>query len=146
MPHAGAASTPEVKERFVREARAAAALDHPNLVPLYEAGDVGSVQYLASAYCEGPTLARWLKEQKEPVAPRLAARLIHDMADAVQHAHERGVLHRDLKPSNVLMQRRPSSQASAEVPAKDCIGRLRVRPQDHRFRPGPDDGPALTRR
>ena len=125
LPHAGAASTPEVKERFVREARAAAAIDHPNLVPLYEAGDVGSVQYLASAYCEGPTLARWLKEQNGPVAPRVAGRLIRDMADAVQHAHERGVLHRDLKPSNVLMQRRPPTQVGPEDPTRDsseCSG------------------------
>ena len=108
-----------MRERFVREARAAAALDHPNLVPLYEAGEVGTVQYLASAYCEGPTLARWLKEHKDPVSPRLAARVAADMADAVQHAHDRGVLHRDLKPSNILMQRRPPAQGGSGTPAED---------------------------
>ena len=124
LPRADAAQTPEVRERFVREARAAAALDHPNLVPLYEAGEVGKVQYLASAYCEGPTLARWLKEHKDPVSPRLAARLVGDMADAVQHAHDRGVLHRDLKPSNILMQRGPSAQGSSGTPARGLHGRL----------------------
>ena len=86
----------------MREAKAAAALDHPNLA-LYEAGEVNSVCYLVSAYCDGPTLAAWLRDRDEPVPPWLAARLVADLADAVQHAHERGVLHRDLKPSNILM-------------------------------------------
>ena len=62
--------------------------------------------YIASAYCEGPTLAAWLRERGGPVPPRLAAAiLVADLADAIQHAHERGVLHRDLKPSNILLHR-----------------------------------------
>jgi eukaryotic-like serine/threonine-protein kinase len=96
--------TPGVRRRFLREAEAAARLDHPNLVPIYEAGQVGPICYIASAYCEGPTLAGWLKRHPGPVPPPLAARLVADLAGAVQHAHGRGILHRDLKPSNILLQ------------------------------------------
>ncbi|MGP0068587.1 MAG: WD40 repeat domain-containing serine/threonine-protein kinase [Isosphaeraceae bacterium] len=96
---------PESRKRFVREARAVANLDHPNIVPLYETGEVGPVCYLASAYCEGPTLAAYLRDRRDPVPPRLAAQILAPLADAMEHAHERGVLHRDLKPSNVLLHR-----------------------------------------
>ena len=102
VPRAGALLDSEARRRFVREARAAAALDHPNVVPLYEAGEVGPVCYLASAYCEGPSLAAWLRDRHDPIPPRLAAQVLAPLADAMRHAHERGVLHRDLKPSNVL--------------------------------------------
>jgi serine/threonine protein kinase len=98
-----ALATAELRERFQREARAAAALDHPNVVPVYEAGEVGPVCYIASAYCPGPTLAAWLKGRAEPVPFWLAAELAATLADAVQHAHDHGVLHRDLKPANVLL-------------------------------------------
>lgn len=94
------------RERFLREARAVAGLDHPNIAPLYEAGEVHGVCFMASAYCEGPDLAAWLREQGGPIDPRTAARIVADLADAIAHAHTRGVLHRDLKPSNVLLQRR----------------------------------------
>jgi WD40 repeat protein/serine/threonine protein kinase len=94
-----------VRRRFVREARAAAVLDHPNLVPVFEASEIGPLIYIASAYCEGTTLAAWLKSRGEPAPVRLAAALAATLADAVQHAHDRGVWHRDLKPSNVLLQK-----------------------------------------
>src|SRR5262249_50001576 len=92
-----------LRERFLREGRAAASLEHPNIVPVYEAGAIGPVCYIASAYCPGPNLAVWLKQQTTPVAPRLAAALGAALAEAVDHAHRRGVLHRDLKPANILL-------------------------------------------
>src|SRR5262249_39830352 len=105
IPRADTLSTPALRQRFQHEARAAAGLDHPNLVPVYEAGEVGPVCYIASAYCPGPTLAHWLKERHELLPARAAAALVATLADAVQHAHDRGVLHRDLKPSNILLSR-----------------------------------------
>ena len=101
--------TPEVRRRFLREARAAAGLDHPNIVGVHEVGEAGPVCYIASAYCAGPTLSRWLKARTEPVPPRLAAQLVAWLSDAVRHAHDRGVLHRDIKPSNVILSGLPLS-------------------------------------
>jgi eukaryotic-like serine/threonine-protein kinase len=119
----------EVRHRFVREAKAAAALDHPNLVPLYEAGEIDSICYLASAYCEGPTLGSWLREQQLAVPPDLAARLVADMASAVQHSHERGVLHRDLKPSNIMIEQGGSSAQQLKPRITDFgLARLMERP------------------
>jgi serine/threonine-protein kinase len=105
VPRAEVLATPELRQRFANEARAAASLDHPNVVPVYEAGEEGEVCYLASAYCPGPTLAAWHRERTEPVPWRTAAELVATVAAAVEHAHERGIVHRDLKPANVLLVR-----------------------------------------
>ncbi len=94
----------EVRQRFLREAQAAAVLDHPNIVPIFESGEIGPMWYIVSRFCAGPTLAEWLAAQPTPPQPRLAASIIADLAEAVHHAHGRGVLHRDLKPSNVLLE------------------------------------------
>jgi serine/threonine protein kinase len=104
VPRAEALVSPEARERFLREARAAAGLDHPNVVPVYDAGEVGSVCYIASAYCPGTNLAAWLRQRDEPVPAREAAALVATLADGVEHAHGRGVVHRDLKPANVLLE------------------------------------------
>ncbi len=104
VPRAEAVLTPELRERFLREARAAAVLDHPNVVPVFDAGEVGPVCYIASAYCPGTTLDAWLKARAEPVPWQEAAALVATLAEAVHHAHANGVVHRDLKPSNVLLQ------------------------------------------
>lgn len=97
-------------ERFSREARAAAALEHPHLVPIFEIGQAEGLPFLASAYCDGPSLAEWLKTRDRPVPFRAAAELVKTLAQAAAHMHDQGIVHRDLKPSNVLLfPRSPSS-------------------------------------
>jgi len=106
LPQPEVFASPNARSRFSREARAAAALDHPNIIPVYETGNIGPVSYIASTFCDGPNLAEWLESQGgEPIPIRDAAQLVIGLARGVQHAHERGVLHRDLKPSNVLLQK-----------------------------------------
>ena len=56
-------ATADARRRFMREAHAAAVLDHPNIVPVHEAGELGSVAYIVSAYCDGPSLSDWLKAE-----------------------------------------------------------------------------------
>jgi tetratricopeptide (TPR) repeat protein len=102
------------RQRFLHEARAAGGLDHPNIVAVHEAGEVGPVAYLAMAFCPGASLAAWLKENRGPVPPTEAAVLVVALADAMQHAHARGVLHRDLKPANVLLQRTENGEQMTE--------------------------------
>jgi serine/threonine protein kinase len=103
LPRLNAFLNPQLRARFLREAQAAARLDHPNLVPLYDAGSEGAVSFLVSAYCPGPTLAAWLLQQTQPVAVRAVAEVVAALARAVQYMHERGLVHRDLKPSNILL-------------------------------------------
>ncbi len=114
IPRADVLVDAECRARFQREARAAAGLDHPNLVPVHEAGELGPVCYIALAYCPGDTLAQWLKQRTTPVACAPAARLVATLAQAIHYAHTRGVLHRDLKPSNVMLSPAlPSALAGA---------------------------------
>src|SRR5262245_19057147 len=105
VPRADALLDPEARGRFLREAQAAAGLDHPHIVPVYEAGEVGPLCYIASAYCPGPNLADWLRQRRELTPYPEAAALVAALAEGVEHAHRRGIVHRDLKPANVLLQR-----------------------------------------
>jgi WD40 repeat protein len=113
-------AAPEARRRFMREARAAAILDHPHIVPVFEADELGPYAYIAAAYVAGPSLSDWLRSRTEPGSPRAAAAMVLALAGAVQHAHERGILHRDLKPSNVLLQ--PPAGSTAAEPGADLSG------------------------
>jgi serine/threonine protein kinase len=92
-------------ERFRREAKAAAALRHPHLCPVYEADVRDSIPYLVMAFISGPTLAERLNEHG-PLPPREAAILVQKLALALHDAHGRGIVHRDLKPSNIALDER----------------------------------------
>ncbi len=97
----GEAASPQLKARFQAEARAVAQLDHPGIVQVYEAGEAEGQLYFAMQYIAGQTLAARLEHGL--LAPREAALLLAEVAEAVDFAHRRGVLHRDLKPSNILL-------------------------------------------
>jgi formylglycine-generating enzyme required for sulfatase activity len=96
---------PDDLKRFLREARAAAALLHPNLCPIFDVGQVGGTPYLTMAYIEGHPLSQ-LVTPGQPIPQRQAAWIVVKMAEAMQEAHARGVIHRDLKPSNVMINPR----------------------------------------
>ena len=102
---------PDARQRFFREAQALARLDHPQIVPVFEAGEYDGTCYLAVAYCNGPTLDAWRQEQGRPIDPENAARIVQALAQAVEHAHQQGILHRDIKPANVLLAEAQSPQS-----------------------------------
>jgi serine/threonine protein kinase/WD40 repeat protein len=110
----------DARRRLIREALAAAEFDHPNLVPVYETGEIGPVCFIATAFCPGQTLGEWLDKQAFPVPVRQTARLVATIAEAVQHAHDRGVLHRDLKPNNVILQPTKDDPNETEPPPGSC--------------------------
>ena len=94
-------ASPADLSRFRSEAEAAAHLDHPGIVSIFEVGECGGHPFYSMRLIDGTTLARRLAQGRIP--PREGARLLAEVADAVQAAHARGVLHRDLKPSNILI-------------------------------------------
>jgi hypothetical protein len=102
VPHLTPDDGPEVRERFFREARAAAALRHPNLCPVYDVGEHEGTLYLTMAYIDGTSLAERVRAGA-PLAPAQAAALVRQLALALDVAHRHGVIHRDLKPGNVMV-------------------------------------------
>jgi serine/threonine protein kinase len=91
-------------ERFLREARSAAALDHPNIVRLHEAGREGEIYYLAMEYVDGITLDKFVGE-KGPIPAGRAVEFMAQAAAGLQHAYEKGFIHRDIKPGNLILTR-----------------------------------------
>ena len=103
MVLAGGFATSTERERFHCEARAAALLDHPNILPVYEVGEHEGRQYYSMGYVDGQSLDARLAAG--PLPPKEAAELAATLAEAVEYAHGQGVIHRDIKPSNILIDR-----------------------------------------
>jgi hypothetical protein len=90
------------QQRFMRESRLAAAIDHPNIIPIYEAGEVGGLLYIVMRYVDGSDLKKVI-ERDGPLEPARISMLLRQVAGALDAAHIRGLVHRDVKPGNVLL-------------------------------------------
>jgi DNA-binding beta-propeller fold protein YncE/predicted Ser/Thr protein kinase len=90
------------RERFLRESRLAALLDHPNIVPIHQAGEERGVLFLSMRYVEGTDLGK-LVAQEGPLEPTRAVAIVEQVAAALDAAHDQGLVHRDVKPNNILV-------------------------------------------
>lgn len=115
-------NSPTVRARFQAEAEAVARLDHPNVLPIYQAGENAAMPYLVMKFISGGSVAERRAEFLHQ--PRACAELLAAAARGVQHAHERGILHRDLKPANLLLD--DASPNGAPVPMVSDFGLARI--------------------
>jgi len=100
---AGQLASPEHVQRFIDEARAAARLSHPNIIPIYEVGQYAGQHYFTMEYVEGESLQQRLKAG--PLDIETAVRIVQQVARAVAYLHQNGMVHRDLKPSNIILDK-----------------------------------------
>jgi tRNA A-37 threonylcarbamoyl transferase component Bud32 len=124
MIRAGALASPDEVARFLREAEAAANLQHPNIVAIHEVGEHGGQHYFSMDYVAGRDLGALV--QDGPLSPQRAARYVKIIAEAIHFAHQRGTLHRDLKPQNVLID-------AADQPRITDFGLAKIMTADSRL-------------
>lgn len=104
VPHRGIVAGAEDAEAYLIEARTAANLDHPNIVPVHDIGSTEQFPYfIVSKYIDGTNLASWLKQSR--LSLREAVELVATVAEALHHAHKHGLVHRDIKPGNILLDK-----------------------------------------
>ena len=95
----------DLRARFLREARTAARLSHPNIVPIHRVGEAGGFVFFVMSYVPGQTLGERLRAGG-PIAPADVTRIMREVAWALGYAHEHGIIHRDIKPDNILLEER----------------------------------------
>jgi serine/threonine protein kinase len=104
VPHPHLVASPQDADAYLAEARTAAGLDHPHIVPVFDVGGTANFPcFIVSKFIEGRTLAGAIRHDRP--APPAAAALVATIAEALQHAHQHGVVHRDIKPGNILLDR-----------------------------------------
>ena len=94
---------PDVRDRFLREARTAAKLSHPNIIPIFAVDEAEQFVYFAMAYVAGETLGQRV-QARGPLPPSEGARVLKELGWALSYAHSQGVVHRDVKPDNILLE------------------------------------------
>jgi serine/threonine protein kinase len=105
VPHKTVAADPEYMARFLREARSAATLTHPNICTIFEVGEIGGTPYMTMALVEGKSLTELIAEE-HPIPLKRIAIIVRKIALAMELAHREGIIHRDLKPANIMIDSR----------------------------------------
>lgn len=126
---AGEGASEEQIRRFTTEARAAAALQHPGIVQIFDVGEERGVHYFAMEYVDGIALDGLLKRDG-PMEPAQALRVVREVARALQFAHENGIIHRDVKPGNILLSARAESADGLERSSEGAQKREGVKLSD----------------
>ncbi|HEV3203082.1 MAG TPA: protein kinase, partial [Gemmataceae bacterium] len=119
VPRGGRLITPLEADRFIREARNAAQLVHPGIVPVYEVGQHENLPFIVSAFVTGTTLAEAMNRRR--LGFREVAELMVQVAESLDYAHTHGVIHRDLKPSNIMLGRAEDSLVADAAPAVSTL-------------------------
>ena len=119
VPRAGVLAPGKELDRFLREARSVSRLRHPSIVSVIDVGQADNLPFLVSEFVQGLTLADLLSARRP--APHAAAQLVAAVADALQYAHERGVIHRDVKPSNILLGGDPQTPVEQLTRAETAL-------------------------
>ena len=112
------AEDPGFRQRFLRESRAAAAVDHPNIIPVFAAGEADGVLFIAMRYVSGPDV-RTLLQSAGPLPAGRAIEIVSQVAAALDTAHGRGLVHRDVKPANMLLDPAPGGGRSEHAYLSD---------------------------